>query len=147
MTEKHFSIQGNVEHFTIADIAKENRDFRKVLWTGEHSQASSLIAVIALFTAGSLRTVTETSAPAHPGIPERSALLVIPMDFNDRVIHIHHHPLARAPRCVSGSSQKRLGMRLGMSGIDYVSPGPVGTLAHPVSVGIKPVSRSDQAFS
>lgn len=38
MTEKHFSIQGNVEHFTIADIAKENRDFRKVLWTGEHSQ-------------------------------------------------------------------------------------------------------------
>lgn len=38
MTEKHFSIQGNVEHFTIADIAKENRDFRKVLWTGQHSQ-------------------------------------------------------------------------------------------------------------
>ncbi len=38
MTEKHFSIQGNVEHFTIADIAKENPDFRKVLWTGKHSQ-------------------------------------------------------------------------------------------------------------
>lgn len=38
MTEKHFSIEGNIEHFTIADIAKENSDFRKVLWTGQHSQ-------------------------------------------------------------------------------------------------------------
>ncbi|MGP5218956.1 cupin domain-containing protein [Arthrobacter rhombi] len=38
MTETNFSIQGNVEHFTIADVAQENPDFRKVLWTGKHSQ-------------------------------------------------------------------------------------------------------------
>lgn len=38
MTEKHFTIKGNVEHFTIADIAKENPNFRKTIWTGEHSQ-------------------------------------------------------------------------------------------------------------
>lgn len=38
MTEKHFTIAGNVEHFTIADIATENPDFRKVIWTGQHSQ-------------------------------------------------------------------------------------------------------------
>lgn len=38
MTEKHFTIEGNVEHFTIADIAKENTDFRKTIWTGKHSQ-------------------------------------------------------------------------------------------------------------
>lgn len=38
MTEKTFSIDGNVQHFTIADVAQENPDFRKVLWTGEHAQ-------------------------------------------------------------------------------------------------------------
>lgn len=38
MTEKHFSIEGNVQHFTIADIAKENTDFRQTIWTGQHSQ-------------------------------------------------------------------------------------------------------------
>ncbi len=38
MTEKHYTIHGNIEHFTIADIAQENPEFRKVLWTGQHSQ-------------------------------------------------------------------------------------------------------------
>ena len=38
MTEKHFTIEGNVEHFTIADVARDNPDFRRVLWTGEHAQ-------------------------------------------------------------------------------------------------------------
>lgn len=38
MSDKHFTIEGNVEHFTIADIALENPEFRKVLWTGKHSQ-------------------------------------------------------------------------------------------------------------
>lgn len=38
MTEKNFTIFSNIEHFTIADIAKQNQDFRKVLWTGQHSQ-------------------------------------------------------------------------------------------------------------
>lgn len=38
MTEKHFALGGNVEHFTIADIAKENSNFRKTIWTGEHAQ-------------------------------------------------------------------------------------------------------------
>ena len=38
MSDKHFTIEGNVEHFTIADIALENPQFRKVLWTGKHSQ-------------------------------------------------------------------------------------------------------------
>lgn len=34
MTQKHFSIEGNLEHFTIADIVKGNPHFRKTLWTG-----------------------------------------------------------------------------------------------------------------
>ena len=38
MSEKHFSIAGNVEHFTIADVAKDSPDFRRTLWTGKHSQ-------------------------------------------------------------------------------------------------------------
>jgi len=35
---KHFTINDNIEHFTIADIAQESSDFRRVLWTGEHAQ-------------------------------------------------------------------------------------------------------------
>jgi len=38
MNDKHFTIKGNVEHFTIADIAKDTTDFRRVIWTGRHSQ-------------------------------------------------------------------------------------------------------------
>ncbi|MTV27955.1 cupin domain-containing protein [Nitriliruptoraceae bacterium ZYF776] len=35
---QHFTIGDNIEHFTIADIATESPDFRRVLWTGKHSQ-------------------------------------------------------------------------------------------------------------
>lgn len=38
MNEQNFSLGDNVEHFTIADVAKDNPDFRKVLWTGKHAQ-------------------------------------------------------------------------------------------------------------
>ncbi|MPV35981.1 cupin domain-containing protein [Georgenia subflava] len=34
----HFTIEGNVEHFTIGQIAQDNPDFRRVLWTGQHAQ-------------------------------------------------------------------------------------------------------------
>jgi len=36
--EDQFTVTGNVQHFTIADVAKKNPDFRRVLWTGQHSQ-------------------------------------------------------------------------------------------------------------
>ncbi|ALU38908.1 cupin [Kocuria flava] len=36
--QEHFTIEGNIEHFTIADIAGSNPDFRRVLWTGQHAQ-------------------------------------------------------------------------------------------------------------
>ena len=36
--EDHFTIEGNIEHFTIDRIAKESPDFRRVLWTGKHAQ-------------------------------------------------------------------------------------------------------------
>lgn len=35
---EHFTIEGNIEHLTIADIAQDNPDFRQVLWTGRHAQ-------------------------------------------------------------------------------------------------------------
>lgn len=38
MSGKNFTLGDNVEHFTIADVARDNPDFRKVLWTGEHAQ-------------------------------------------------------------------------------------------------------------
>ena len=37
-TTEHFAVEGNIEHFTIADIARNSPDFRRVLWTGKHSQ-------------------------------------------------------------------------------------------------------------
>lgn len=36
--EDQFTVTGNVQHFTIADVTKNNPDFRRVLWTGQHSQ-------------------------------------------------------------------------------------------------------------
>lgn len=37
-TEQHFTLGDNVEHFTIGELAERNPDFRRVLWTGKHSQ-------------------------------------------------------------------------------------------------------------
>lgn len=38
MSETHVNITGNVEHFIIDDVVTANPHFRKVLWTGKHSQ-------------------------------------------------------------------------------------------------------------
>lgn len=38
MSDNQINIANNIEHFIIADIAKDNQNFRKVLWTGKHSQ-------------------------------------------------------------------------------------------------------------
>ncbi len=37
-TKQNFTLGDNVEHFTIAELAEQNPDFRRVLWTGKHSQ-------------------------------------------------------------------------------------------------------------
>jgi mannose-6-phosphate isomerase-like protein (cupin superfamily) len=34
----HYGSERTVQHFTIATIAEKSADFRRVLWTGEHSQ-------------------------------------------------------------------------------------------------------------
>ncbi|XAS74972.1 cupin domain-containing protein [Dermatophilaceae bacterium Sec6.4] len=33
-----YTISDNIKHFTIAAVAADNHDFRRVLWTGEHAQ-------------------------------------------------------------------------------------------------------------
>ncbi|MDN5894664.1 MAG: cupin domain-containing protein [Nocardioides sp.] len=33
-----YTVTGNVEHFTISDVTRENPDFRRVLWTGKYAQ-------------------------------------------------------------------------------------------------------------
>ena len=38
VSSKNFHIGDNIKHFTIADIATDNQDFRRVLWTGHHAQ-------------------------------------------------------------------------------------------------------------
>ncbi|MDZ7931618.1 cupin domain-containing protein [Rhodococcus sp. NPDC076796] len=38
MSTDQFTIEGNVAHYTIEDIARANPDFRKVLWTGKYAQ-------------------------------------------------------------------------------------------------------------
>ncbi|QAV70990.1 cupin domain-containing protein [Salinibacterium sp. UTAS2018] len=37
-TEQNFTLGNNVEHFTIGELAQQSPDFRRVLWTGKHSQ-------------------------------------------------------------------------------------------------------------
>ena len=36
MSGNNFTLGDNVEHFTIADAARDNPNFRKVLWTEPH---------------------------------------------------------------------------------------------------------------
>src|SRR5690625_2861731 len=36
--DKNFTIGENIRHLTIAEVAKESTDFRRVVWTGEHAQ-------------------------------------------------------------------------------------------------------------
>ena len=43
MSGKNFTLGDNVEHFTIADVARDNPDFRNVPWTGEHAQIVVMI--------------------------------------------------------------------------------------------------------
>lgn len=38
MNTEHAAQGDNVGHFTIAELASQNSDFRRVLWTGKHSQ-------------------------------------------------------------------------------------------------------------
>lgn len=38
MTNHGYALGGNIEHFTIADLAKSTPRYRQVLWTGEHAQ-------------------------------------------------------------------------------------------------------------
>lgn len=38
MSENQFNVGEKATHFIISEVAKENPNFRKVLWTGEHSQ-------------------------------------------------------------------------------------------------------------
>ncbi|MGO0577670.1 cupin domain-containing protein [Ornithinimicrobium panacihumi] len=38
MTQQQYSLEGNIEHFTIADLARDSVDYRRVLWTGEQAQ-------------------------------------------------------------------------------------------------------------
>lgn len=52
----NFTINDNIEHFTIASVAGDNADFRRVLWTGEHAQ----IVVMSIPPGG------EIGAEVHP---------------------------------------------------------------------------------
>ncbi|WP_277454298.1 cupin domain-containing protein [Janibacter sp. DB-40] len=38
MTNQSYALGENIEHFTIADLAKSSPHYRQVLWTGEHAQ-------------------------------------------------------------------------------------------------------------
>jgi len=37
-TEPRFTLGDNIEHFNIGELAEQNPDFRRVVWTGKHSQ-------------------------------------------------------------------------------------------------------------
>src|SRR5699024_6422487 len=77
MSAQHFALEGNVEHFTIADIAAANPDFRKVLWTGKHSQ----IVIMTVPAGGEIgdevhettyRVVTYVAGPGQADLAEHT---------------------------------------------------------------------------
>lgn len=87
MTEKSFSLGGNVQHFTIADVAKDNPDFRKVLWTGEHAQ----IVVMTVPVGG------EIGDEVHP---ETDQILTFVSGTGHADLEGHTHPIEAGDQCV-----------------------------------------------
>ncbi|MEV4900647.1 cupin domain-containing protein [Citricoccus sp. NPDC055426] len=86
MTENHFTLEGNVEHFTIADIARENPDFRKVLWTGEHAQ----IVVMTIPAGG------EIGDEVHP---DTDQILTFVSGSGEADLNGESHPIEAGDQC------------------------------------------------
>ena len=86
MSEQRFALEGNVEHFTIAAIATENPDFRKVLWTGKHSQIVIMTVPVGGEIGDEVHETTDQTLPFISGSGEA--------DLNG-----HTHPIDAGDQC------------------------------------------------
>ena len=84
--QEHFIIEGNIEHFTIADIAGSNPDFRQVLWTGQHAQ----IVVMTIPTGG------EIGEEVHEHTDQ---LLTFVAGTGEADLNGHTHPIEAGDQC------------------------------------------------
>lgn len=86
MPEKNFTLGDNVEHFTIADVARDNPDFRKVLWTGEHAQ----IVVMTIPPGG------EIGDEVHEHTDQ---ILTFVSGTGEADLNGHNHPIEAGDQC------------------------------------------------
>ena len=84
--QEHFIIEGNIEHFTIADIAGSNPDFRQVLWTGQHAQ----IVVMTIPTGG------EIGEEVHEHTDQ---ILTFGAGTGEADLNGHTHPIEAGDQC------------------------------------------------
>ena len=84
--QEHFIIEGNIEHFTIADIAGSNPDFRQVLWTGQHAQ----IVVMTIPTGG------EIGEEVHEHTDQ---ILTFVAGTGEADLNGHTHPIEAGDQC------------------------------------------------
>lgn len=84
--QEHFTIEGNIEHFTIADIAGSNPDFRQVLWTGQHAQ----IVVMTIPTGG------EIGEEVHEHTDQ---ILTFVAGTGEADLNGHTHPIEAGDQC------------------------------------------------
>ena len=84
--QEHFIIEGNIEHFTIADIAGSNPDFRQVLWTGQHAQ----IVVMTIPTGG------EIGEEVHEHTDQ---ILTFVAGTGEADLNGHTHPIEAGNQC------------------------------------------------
>ena len=84
--QEHFIIEGNIEHFTIADIAGSNPDFRQVLWTGQHAQ----IVVMTIPTGG------EIGEEVHEHTDQ---ILTFVAGTGEADMNGHTHPIEAGDQC------------------------------------------------
>lgn len=87
ITEQHFTLGGNVGHFAIAELAKQNPDFRRVVWTGKHSQI-----VIMTIPAGG-----EIGKEVHENTDQ---VLTFISGTGEAELAGHTHPIEAGDQCV-----------------------------------------------
>ncbi|WP_298458166.1 cupin domain-containing protein [uncultured Cellulomonas sp.] len=85
-TTDHFTADGNVAHFTLADIAQQNPDFRRVLWTGEHAQV-----VVMTIPAGG-----EIGDEVHQSTDQ---ILTFVSGTGEADLNGHTHPIEAGDQC------------------------------------------------
>ena len=86
MSQSDSPFPGNIAHFLIADEARESDDYRRVLWTGEHTQIVTM----------SLQPGEEIGEEVHE---HGDQILTFVAGTGEAVLEGHSHPVEAGDQC------------------------------------------------